>query len=304
MPNGGELRILGIMKTKVALIILLLVCLFLAGGLLHLNQKAEEQHKDDTAVILQHSNDLFSTSKRLEEEREANLKLTKDVAERKEDISRLSNNLSQTAENLARTESALKAAQAEAAKRDARIAELETQKTSLDNEAADLRTKLGSLEKQIVNTQKRLAAADGDRSFLQKELNRLMAEKTELERKFIDLDVLRAQVTKLKKELLSAKLAQWSRDHVQENASRRGAERQRDFGPIFRTNAAPRSTDLNVEVKSTGGARILPPGPATTPLPAPAPAAGTNAPAPAKAPVVVIKPAPGTNGPAAPAKTP
>ena len=295
------------MKTKVALIILLLVCLGLAGGLLHLNQKAEEQHKEDVVVINQHSNEWVNTSKSLEEERQNNLKLAKDVADRKEDINRLSNDLTKSSESLARTESALKAAQAETAKRDARIAELENQKASLDKDATALRASITSLEGRISDTQKKLAAADGDRSFLQKELNRLMAEKTELERKFIDLDVLRVQVRKLKDELASARLNQWRLDGVYENSSRKGAEKLMQVGPTatVRSNAAPQNSDLNVEVKSTGGTRIVPPVNTNPPPAAPKPPVTPSATPAGAPPIVIIKPsvppaAPATNAPPVP----
>ena len=154
----------------------------------------------------------WETTSKLDEQKQVNLTLEKDVAARKTEVTQLSNDLSQTVEKLTKTEADLKSAMEEAAKRDAKIAELENQKEALDTQTEDLKGSLAQLESKINDTQKKLAASEGDKAFLEKELQRLDGlEKAELERKFNDLAVLRNQVRKLKEELSTARRLDWIR---------------------------------------------------------------------------------------------
>ena len=131
-----------------------------------------------------------------------------------------------------------------------------------------------SLESQIDDTKKKLAASEGDREFLLKELKRLQAEKAELERKFNDLAVLRDQVRKLRDELSIARRLEWIRRGLY--GFERGAERLQKGLPA----GAQTNYDLNVEIKQSGGAKIVPT--ATNTPPATAPSPPGTAPAPPK----------------------
>ena len=77
-------------------------------------------------------------------------------------------------------------------KRDTQIADLSNQNSELDKKALDLTHAITNLTAQISDTQRQLATSEGDKVFLEKELKRMVAEKTELERQFNDLTVLRA----------------------------------------------------------------------------------------------------------------
>src|SRR5205807_1819124 len=157
------------------------------------------------------------------------------------------------------------------AKRDGKIAELEGQNDDLSKKMTDLNTSITSLESQIDDTKKKLAASEGDRDFLLNELKRLQTEKAELERKFNDLAVLRDQVRKLRDELSIARRLEWIRRGLY--GSEKGAERlQKGLA-----SAGPQTNyDLNVEIKQSGGTKIIPPG--TNPPPANAPTAGPSPP--------------------------
>jgi chromosome segregation ATPase len=261
------------MKTKVALVVLILVCAGLGIALVSRNKQATETHQKDVDVILYHSNQWVETTAKLEEQKQVNLNLEKDITARKTDISALSNNLTQTAESLSKTEAALKTALEENAKRDARISELEQQKETLDKQAVDLKSSIGSLETQIAETQKKLTASEGDKAFLEKELKRLVAEKAELERQFNDLAVLRAQVHKLKEELSIARRLEWIRQGLFASQDQKGAQKLMQ-GASAASPRVPTYTnkyDLNIEVNSDGSVSVIQPVTNAAP-PAPKPA--------------------------------
>jgi septal ring factor EnvC (AmiA/AmiB activator) len=274
------------MKTKVALVVLVVVCLGLLVALVVRSNQAAEEHQQDVAVIVRHSNDVVKTSLALQDQEQVNAKLTKDIEDRKADIVRLSNDLTQAAETLTNTTASmtkiqtdlqnnLKEAQDELAKRDAKITELEAQKDSLDKQAADLRADITGLEGRISDTQKKLAASEGDKAFLQKELKRLLAEKEKLEQQFNDIVVLRAQVHKLKEELTIARRLDWMRRGIfagnQEEGGQKLIEQSSGTFPPM-VAASTNRYNLNVEINSDGSVRTIPPltnAPPATPPPAP-----------------------------------
>ena len=258
------------MKTKVPFIILGLVVVALGIALITRNKQAADQHKDDQAKIDQFSNELSTTTGNLNEQKQVNLNLEKDVAARKDEVTQLSNNLSQTSEKLTKAQADLKAAMEDAAKRDQKIAELENQNEALDTQKDALDKKAVDLETKIADTQKKLAASEGDKAFLEKELQRLMAEKAELERQFNDLAVLRAQVRKLKTELSVARRLDWIRQGLFATQDEKGAQKLMQSSINGANPAASNENyNLNVEVNADGTVKVIPP--ATNSAPAPAP---------------------------------
>lgn len=275
------------MKGKNAIIVLAAVAGALAIGFFVYHRKAVKQTEDHEARIVQLSNDVVQTSVKLSEQQKVNLSLETNIATKLAEIQartreadQLTNLLSAATNNLNETKKELEEAQEKIAKRDAKIADLEAEKAALDSKATALKLSIDDLEGRITLTQGKLAKSEGDKEFLLKELKRLQAEKAELERQFNDLAVLRAQVSKLKEELSIARRLDWIRKGLYGTPLKGGERLQAGFG----TPAVPAKTnvDLNVEVKSTGGARIVPPastGPVNvTPLPAPTPAPATPTP--------------------------
>ncbi len=251
------------MKTKVAIVVLVLFAVALGFGLISLKDQATKQHDDDVAQYQVISNELSRVTQDDDEQKQKNLALQQELAARKDDITKLSNTLVQTSDTLDKTQAALKAQQEETAKRDAKIAELETQNTNLDKQAVDLKTSISSLETQIADTQKKLEASEGDKAFLTKELNRLMAEKADLERKFNDLAVLRVQVKKLKEELSIARRLEWIREGLFTRQQEKGAQQLMDHTPpatLASAKSVPTNAlDLNVEVNSDGSVKVIAP---------------------------------------------
>ena len=211
------------------------------------------------------SNEWLQTSEKLDDQRRANITLSNDLSARVQDLSVLTNQINDTSNTLSKTQDSLKAAEDEVTKRDAQIADLESQNKALDARATDLSNSITNLQSQIDDTQKKLATSEGDKAFLQKELQRLMTEKAELERQFNDIKVMRAQVAKLKEELDISRRLAWIREGIFARADQKGAEQlmQKSAPSTNAVASAPahkaNNYDLNVEVNADGTVRVIPP---------------------------------------------
>jgi hypothetical protein len=265
------------MKNRLGLVILVLVCLGLGITLITIKKQTSEQQQKDSESIGNFSNQVVVVSDQLERQKQVNAMYEKDINEQKKSFADLTNtytqlsaNLTQVSANLARTEASLKASQEEVARRDTKINELENQNQALDRRAIDLGVAMTNLTVQIADTQRKLAASEGDKAFLEKELKRLMAEKAELERQFNDLTVLRAQVAKLKEELNIARRIEWIRQGLFASSEQKGAQKlmQGLTVPQAQAKTTKQGYDLNVEVRSDGSVKVIPP------------LGGTNAPPP------------------------
>jgi chromosome segregation ATPase len=258
------------MKGRVALIILVLVCVGLGIGLLVRHNQATRETKLAHDEIITLSNTVKETQSQVQELKTVNTTLETNLFGRTRELESISNNLVNVSATLAKTEAEAKAAAeaavAEMAKRDARIAELQGQNDEMTTKMTELNVSLGNLEKSIADTEKKLAASEGDRNFLLRELKRLQTEKAELEKQFNDLAVLRDQVRKLKDELSIARRLEWIRRGIYGTTSQKGAEGL--IKPIQQPTTGT-NADLNVELQQSGGVKVQ---------------SGTNAPAATNAP--------------------
>lgn len=228
--------------------------------LIYRSHQANVQIQKDGETITLHSNNWVKANADLQDTRQANLNLENQLTESKTEITNLNTTLAQKEAKLTETETALvdvqaalKSAKDEVAKRDSRIAELESQNQTLERQTMDLTSALASLNLQIEDTKNKLTASEGDKAALEKELKRLMAEKAELERKFNDLSALKAQVKKVKTELVTAKRLDWLRSGIQ-TSEPKGAEKMTSSGAARKKNY-----NLNVEVNSDGTTKVIPP---------------------------------------------
>jgi chromosome segregation ATPase len=271
-----------IMKNIIGVVILAVVSIGLLTALVATKKTATHEKRQDIEKILTFSNDLVKTSGALDDQRQVNTTLEKDLETRKRQLGELSNKYTvvtakytDTASTLAKTEQSLKAAKDEVAKRDAKIVELEAESQSYEQKAIDLSVALTNLTVQIVDTQKKLAASEGDKAFLERELKRLMGEKADLERQFNDLNVLRAQVARLKEELSIARRLDWIRKGLFSSVDQKGSQQllQRGPGAPTAVESSTNHYDLNVEVNTDGSVRVIPPltnsPPGTAPVPKP-----------------------------------
>jgi chromosome segregation ATPase len=258
------------MKTKLGIVILAVACGGLAIALFATKNAADERLKKDADAILDFSNQLVAATANLDELRQVNLMLTNDLAGSRQEALTFSNQFTETSGMLASTKATLQSAQDQIASLNGRIAGLETRNQVLDQRAAALTNAIASLNAQIADTQQKLAGSETNNAFLEKELQRQTAAKAELESKFNNLSTVRAQVKKLRDDLLVARRLQWMHDGVEAGSQQKGTQllMQRTAS----VPARPPHYDLNVEVGSDGSIHVVP-------LPANAPATTTNLPA-------------------------
>lgn len=243
------------MSSKPFVVILIIVCLALSGGLYLRHSKAVKVEATQTEMITTYSNRLMKVEESLTEQKQVNLSLEGDLTQRQDELKKLTNQLQQTAASLVRTEAeakkAAETASAEMAKREARITELEGQRDDLTRRMTELNGSITTLEGEIQETQRKLAASEGDRTFLMKELKRMQQEKNDLEKQFNDLAMLRDQVRRLRDELSISRRLDWLRRGIY--GTPRGAEK------LLQTTAPTnRNYDLNVELKRDGSVQVNP----------------------------------------------
>jgi chromosome segregation ATPase len=263
------------------IVLLILVCLALSGGLYLRHTKALKQEQQDVAQITQLSNKVVYAEQELIEQTSVNAALTSTNSALQGELVKTSNMLVNVTATLQRVQEeakvAAETAAADIAKRDQRISELETQRDDLTKRMTDLNAQISTLDSAIGDAQRKLAASEGDREFLLKELKRMQVEKTELERQFNDLAMLREQVRKLRDELSVTRRLDWIRRGLY--GQLKGAERlQRGFQEKqVQQASASTNYDLNVELKQSGEVNVNQP--ARTNAPAnPATPAGQTAP--------------------------
>ncbi|MGD0813738.1 MAG: hypothetical protein ABSA83_09055 [Verrucomicrobiota bacterium] len=254
------------MKDKAPIIILIIVAIGLGVALIVISNKAKEDKVQADSSIKTLSNSWTSARASLDEQQSVNRALESNLAATKVEYSNKlaarETQLAGTEEDLAKAKAQAKAqadaATAEIAQKDKKIADLENQNQALDKESADLRGSISNLETQITLTKKKLDASEGDRTALIKELKELQAKKDELEKKFNDLAALKEQVHMLKEQLSIARRLDWIRRGIYEALDERGGQRlmHPTPPPPTQTNAP-----LQVELRQSGGVRILAPAP-------------------------------------------
>ncbi len=250
------------MKNQTGIIVLILLCVGLGVALILNQNRATKQQHSATGHIFSLSNELKQTTARLEEQRVVNTEFETRLAKQKDDLLNLTNSLTQTATELEKTATALKSTREQVTQKDARITDLESQNQALDQRALELSTTITNLNSQIEDTKRRLAASEGDKETLTRELVRLQSDKADLEKKFNDLSVLRAQVAKIKEEMNVSRRLDWRRRGLTSSSDQKGAEQLMQKAQLSgSSNPPPRQPnyDLNVEVSADGKVRVIPP---------------------------------------------
>jgi predicted nuclease with TOPRIM domain len=275
------------MKTKIGIAILAAICAGLVIALIVSRNQGDEQQKKATDTILDMSNQLTAVNINLDDFRQVNLVLSNSLDTSRQEALALSNNLAAVSASLTETKATLQSAQDQITNLDTRIADLEAQNQALDQRAADLTNTITDLSNQISETQIKLVTSETNSAFLEDELKRQIAEKTEWQRKFNDLQTVRIQVKKLRDDALTARRLEWMREGIDPSKITKGGEILMQRTPPS-TNAAAsvvtrpkeRKDDdripsplgpnfnLNVEVGSDGSVHVIPASPAATNPPA------------------------------------
>jgi chromosome segregation ATPase len=253
------------MTNRIGVIVLLVICLGLGVGIMLVKRSASEQHAQDVVKIEKLSDQVNKANTDLVDQQKVAGMLEKDLETKKtayeKSLAVLTNNIAEVSSNLAKAETELRTAEQKIKEDTAKIADLESQNQALDKKAADLSLSLTNLTTQIAETKRKLATAEGNQAFLEKQLKELMADKNELERQFNDINVLRAQVSKLKEEMNIARRLEWSRQGLFANSEQKGAQKlmQGLAVPGLKTVPTRANYDLNVEVSADGSLRVIPP---------------------------------------------
>ena len=258
------------MKAKAALILLILIVLGLGIGLIVIDQHAADAKKVAEGRITTYSNSVLELQTALDDQKTVNLTLETNLTTTKVEYSNklvsaeasLANTSASLTKLQAESKAAAEAAAAEIVQRDKKIASLETQNQDLDKEAFNLRSNITNLESRISATQQKLASSEGERDFLLTQLKQLQGEKADLDKKFNDLAVLRAQITKIKDELALSRRLDWLRRGVYATSGMKGGER---MGHHIEKVAATNSGALNVELRQDGTSTVIP-GPTNAPV--------------------------------------
>ncbi len=260
-----------VMKSKIGLILLALVAVVLAVSLLYTKKQADDKQARDASTILDFSNQWSKASLDVDELQQVNLTLNRDLATNRAVLIDLSNTLTEVSETVTNTKAALQTAQDEITTQSTKITDLQTQNQELDarakrmsDQALELTNTIIALNAQISDTVKALAASKSDNSFLEKQLQELMAAKAELEHNFNTLAVVRDQVSKLRAELIAARRLQWMKAGT--DVQLKGAQLMVQYrdGGTNRASALGTNYGLNVEIGSDGSVKALPPGQSAT----------------------------------------
>src|SRR5665213_2375150 len=248
------------MKLKVGIVILAAFCVGLAIALIATKKTADDQVKKTSDTILQFCNELSSANANLDDLRQVNLMLTNDLAANRQILVTVSNNLAEASGALTQAKVTLQTAQDEISNLNNRINDLEAQNQALDDRAARLTNSIAQLDSQIAATRQQLSSSQTNNALLAGELQKQMAQKAELERKFNNLQAVRAQVKKLRDELFEARRLEWMNAGYNSSTPVKGAELLVQRAPVpahAATNASP--YDLNVEVGSDGSVHVIAP---------------------------------------------
>ena len=256
------------MKTKSVIILLAVAAVGLAVALFIVKKQGDDQHAADTSSINDLSKQVVDANKHLDELGQANVALTNDLAVSRQQlaasgaqVAQLSNSLTAAAATLATVKTSF---QNQVTNLTLRINELEVQNSALDRRAAELTNAIAQLNATIAETQKRLTSSETNRKFVEQELQKQLAQKAELERKFNDLGTLRAQVKKIRDEMFVARRIELMKN---DNTGKKGAQLLMEHNVTVTPAPAAKPAanyNLNVEVGSDGNVRVIPPRGAAT----------------------------------------
>jgi hypothetical protein len=249
------------MNKKIGIVVLIIACVGLAIALIVLKSQSDAQQTKNADTILEFSNQLDEANININDLHQTNLKLNSDIATNMLVLSVLSNQLDTASNALVSTTASLQDAQEQITNLNTRLSDLQAQNQVLDQRADSLSNTIASLDTQITMTQMKLAVSETNNVFLESELKRQVAEKTELEHKFNDLDEVRTQVKKLRDDLLVARRLAWMRAGFDPTKQIKGGQvlMQRSPAATNAASAASQYNSLNVEVGSDGSVRVIPP---------------------------------------------
>lgn len=245
-----------------------LLCVCLIAGLIYRHIRAIKEEASSEQKIETIQTELQETSVHLTLTQQTNVVLKSDLERTSTELSEVRELQQSLSDDLSREKARAQAAiletqtaLEEVAERDGQIKELTFERNELSQQAISLNQSLENLQTRIEDAEFKLATSEGDREFLLNELKRLQTEKADIEKKFNDIPLLRAQVKKLRGQLSMSRRIQWIRNGLT-GANRKGGELlAAGFQPpITKTNY-----NLDVELNQSGGVQIAPLPPSISP---------------------------------------
>ena len=252
------------MNIKAIVTVLAVVCIALVVGLLVLKSAGDARHVKDVNSLVDFSNQLVNADQQIDSLNQVNLSLTNDLMLSQQQSQAFSNSLATATATLASTKAALAEMQDQVqtltnqvTALSSQVNDLQAQNSALDVRASQLTNTINRLNLQIADTEARLAVATTNNAFLQSELEKQLAEKAELERRFNDLDSVRSQLKKLKDELYEERRMQL--DRFQNGNKKLGALLIQRAPLAAQPSSSLPNYDLDVEVGSDGSVKVIPP---------------------------------------------
>ena len=246
------------MNKKIGTVILFVACVGLAIALIVLKAQSDARQRKDADTILEFSNQLDEANININDLHQTNLKLNNDIDTNRLVLGDLTNQLNDVSNSLASAAASLQDAQQQVTNLNLRVSDLEAQNQVLGQRAAALSNNIAALNTQIAMTEMKLATSETNDAFLENELKRQVAEKAELEHKFNDLEEVRAQVRKLRDDMLAARRLAWIREGIDPTKPKKGGQLLMQRPPPAAAAPSPYGS-LNVEVGSDGSVHVIPP---------------------------------------------
>jgi chromosome segregation ATPase len=241
---------------KLTTVILTLVSCALAAALVAVHYTKSSQLKQSRAEYTKANTLVDEARLKLEDSGKLAEVLQSQLAARSLAMEKLSNELVTAKADLGVANTQLTQRLERITQLDKQVAQLETQRDDLSKRMADLNGQIDTLEGQIDGTKKKLAMAEGDRTYLLAELDRLQNQKAALLTQFNSLADLRRQIAKLKEEAAIKQRLEWTRTGVYARQNQKGAERlfARSQPPITAPNDR-----LIIEIERQGKGRATVP---------------------------------------------
>jgi len=133
------------------------------------------------------------------------------------------------------------------------LREAQIKNKDYDLKIAALNDQMAFKDRAIEDISRRLETSEGDREFLLKDRDRLIADKAELEKQFKDIVAIRKKVQQLQVELMASKKLEWLRKGIYGSAREKGGAKLKTL-----QKGGAGNPDLKVEVRRDGTVKVTP----------------------------------------------
>jgi chromosome segregation ATPase len=187
-----------IMKIKLGIILAGVAIVGLVVALAVAKKQSDVLHTQSTTSLLEFSNQLKTASLNLDDLHQSNLIMTNNLAAANQTFKAVSNQLAETSGQLARAKSEYVDDQSHLTDLNRLNGNLQTRNQVLDERATSLSNNCSTLNAQSVVLLRQLITSRSNYDFLVVELKKQMEQKAGWERRFNDLDEVRAQYNYLR----------------------------------------------------------------------------------------------------------